>query len=286
MEIIDAQIHHPEPATEWPERAGNAEMHAFDVELAIAAMDAVGVDAAIVHSDRTFCEAAYARYPHRLPGVVQFREPLTLDDPETEIATLAETPGIVGFRLMPGWPPHSPENLMEALRAGLLERFFAAGEQHDLTLALFVPEQLGDVPAIAKAHPSLRIVVDHIGMLVPPQVPFSDRLLDRLPDLLALAEFPNVAVKFSRVPGLSTESYPFDDIWRRAGHQIIEAFTPARLLWGSDYTRLQGVRTYSELLAFLLYTDEVSNADKETMLSRSARTWFKWPTPDPEVADA
>jgi predicted TIM-barrel fold metal-dependent hydrolase len=283
MEIIDAQIHHPEPAKPWP---GHHPGAAFDVELAIAAMDAVGVDAALVHSDRAFCDAAYTRYPHRFAGVVQFREPLTIEDPEAELEALAESPGIVGFRLMPGWPPHSPDNLMEALRAGRLDTFFAAGERHGLTLALFAPEQLRDVPAVARAHPSLRIVIDHIGMLVPPQVPFSDRLLDTLPDLLALAEFPNIAIKFSRVPGLSTETYPFSDMWRRAGHQIIEAFTPERLMWGSDYTRLQGFRTYAEIVAFLLYADEVSDADRETMFSRSARNWFNWEVTHAESAES
>jgi L-fuconolactonase len=277
MEIVDAQIHHPEPAQLWADGYSEDEKCGLDVELAIAAMDAVGVDAAIVHSDYGFCEAASRRYPDRFAGVVQFRSPLSLLRPYEEIAGLRQRPGIIGFRLMLSWPPHSPDNLMGALREGKFEPFFDAAEQNRVPLALFIPEELGDVPAIVRAHPDLVVIIDHIGMLPPPQVPFSERLLDSLPDLLALAQYPNVAVKFSRVPGLSTQTYPFSDVWRRAGHRIIEAFTPQRLLWGSDYTRLKGVRTYCELLDFLRHSGEVSESDKETMLSSSARHWFRWP---------
>jgi predicted TIM-barrel fold metal-dependent hydrolase len=277
MEIVDAQIHHPEPGVPYSADLPAQDRWAMDVELAIAAMDAVGVDAAVVHSDHDFCEAAILRYPNRFAGVVQFRNPLALESPEEEIATLRRRPGMVGFRLVLSWPPKSPDSLMRPLREGKFEPFFSAAEKHGVPVALFIPEELPAVHAIVRAHPDLLVIIDHIGMLPPPQVPFSDRLLDSLPDLLKLAEYPNLAVKFSRLPGLSAEPYPFSDIWRRAGNQVIEAFTPQRLLWGSDYTRLKGVRTYSELLNFLLLSGEASDADKEEMLSRSARRWFRWP---------
>jgi L-fuconolactonase len=276
MEIIDAQIHRPSPSMRVGEPStsdGNSEL---DLQLALSAMDAVGVNAAIVHTDRIFAQAACASHPDRFAAVVQFTEPLKMLNAGEVIANLRSSPGILGFRLAPV-VPQVGGNLMAALREGRLAPLFASAETHGVPLALFIPGGLGDVPAIAETYPNLPLIIDHIGMPPPPWVPFSADLLNDLPKLLALARYPNVALKFTGVPALSLEAYPFKDLWHRGLHQIVESFTPQRLMWGSDYTRLKGVLTYSELLNFLLYTDELSQGDKEAMLSHSARNWFRWP---------
>ena len=143
--------------------------------------------------------------------------------------------------------------------------------------------------AIAKRFPELRIVIDHCGMPAPPTAPPRVDLLDTLPELLALAEYPNVAVKLTGLPVLAPGSYPFPAIWP-ALHRMLEAFGPGRLLWGSDVHRVTGrvwvppLRVagfadvnYSELLDYLLYTEELGEAEKKSMLGAAARTWFNWP---------
>jgi predicted TIM-barrel fold metal-dependent hydrolase len=49
-----------------------------------------------------------------------------------------------------------------------------------------------------------------------------------LPELIALAKYPNVAVKASGAPG-SSESYPYRDIHHI--RQIYDAFGPERIFW-------------------------------------------------------
>jgi hypothetical protein len=73
-------------------------------------------------------------------------------------------------------------------------------------------------------------------------------------------------------------------------HQLIDAFGPERLLWGSDVHRVTGRVwqpplhvagfadvNYAELLGYLLHTDELGEDDKETILGVAARSWFDWP---------
>ena len=61
--------------------------------------------------------------------------------------------------------------------------------------------------------------------------------MTHMPALLALAKFPNVAVKATGAPGYSSEAYPF-----RSMHdylrQIYDAFGPQRMFWGTDITKM------------------------------------------------
>ena len=280
MEIVDAQIHRP-PSPEWASGSDPAVAIDMDIELAIAAMDAVGVDAAVIHTvDADFCEAAAAKYPHRFASVLQlpgigasygrFEE---IPANAEELVGALRTPAVLGFRVVIAWPPTGER--LYLLRNGHLDPWFAAAEKHAVPVCFFASGHLSEVGPVAERYPALSLILDHIGMLPVPPVAPSAAILDALPELLSLARFPNVAVKFTGVAALSMESYPFDDLWPRM-HEVIAAFGPERLLWGSDYTRIKGRRTYAELLDFLLHTSEISQSDKELMLAGAARRWLGW----------
>jgi predicted TIM-barrel fold metal-dependent hydrolase len=110
-----------------------------------------------------------------------------------------------------------------------------------------------------------------------------------LPGVLSLAKYPNVAIKFSGAVALSKEPYPHRDLWPHL-HQIVEAFGPERLMWGSDYTRLRmapgtterGPRAgwgglYSDSVNYLRDTDELSSSDKEQIFAGTIRRLLRWP---------
>jgi predicted TIM-barrel fold metal-dependent hydrolase len=113
---------------------------------------------------------------------------------------------------------------------------------------------------------------------------------DRLPGLLGLAKYPNVHVKFSGAPVLSREPFPHKDVWPYL-HQVVNAFTPARLLWGSDFTRLRWIpqylgggtaprdqwRLYSDSVSYLRDTTELSQSDKEQIFGGTIRRVLRWP---------
>ena len=62
------------------------------------------------------------------------------------------------------------------------------------------------------------------------------------------------------------------------------AFTPDRLFWGSDYTRMRHFNRepmskwwfYSDVLNYLKDTGELSASDKEKMLGGSLRKVMRW----------
>ncbi|MFN8519297.1 MAG: amidohydrolase family protein [Chloroflexota bacterium] len=90
------------------------------------------------------------------------------------------------------------------------------------------PLHLGHVPTLATTFPDLRIVVDHLAK---PPVGTGD-LGGWERDLRRAAAHPNVSAKVS---GLSTDgSWSQEDVTRVIG-VALDAFGPARLMFGSDW---------------------------------------------------
>src|SRR5439155_15181345 len=100
---------------------------------------------------------------------------------------------------------------------------------------------LSEVARVAERHPGLRLLIDHQGRQR------SDRDaagFANLPELLALARFPNVAVKATGAPSYSSEPYPFRNLHPFL-RQIYDAFGPERMFWGTDITRMPCSWPYS-----------------------------------------
>jgi L-fuconolactonase len=285
LEIVDAQIHQPLPLTPWGDTFSPEEQRLIAVELTLCAMEAVGTDRAMLYATAEFCSAAISRHPDKFAGVLSIRSPGELGDPDEWMHRLRTQPGLVGFRILPG-VPYTGENI-RFLTEGFWEPALTAAERHEVPVVIALPGHLPLLGQVAEEHPDLSIIVDHLGMPAPPVYPLSANLLDRLPDLLDLARYPNVAVKFTGVPALSTEPYPFAGLWPKL-HRVVDAFRPERLMWGSDHTRVTGRHhhpplpggrlNYGELLNFLRYTNELGDADKRVIFGQAARRWFRWPT--------
>jgi hypothetical protein len=115
----------------------------------------------------------------------------------------------------------------------------------------------------------------------------------KLPQLLEMAQYPNVAVKLCGVPGLSEEGYPYADVWPKV-EQLLEAYGPDRLAWASDIGRFRGrvawsirvpgteghytgKHNYMESLALYLYNSSLSEDEKAKLLGGTTRRLLKWP---------
>jgi predicted TIM-barrel fold metal-dependent hydrolase len=270
--IVDAQLHAWGPDSErypWSPGFGQGfpglreryEAKAFEADDLVWMMDAVAVDAAILVSpmlygdDHSYAFDAARRHPGRF-GVVG---PLGPASPELEhrIAGFREQPHAVGIRVvvMPG--THEP------LDGRGYARLFAAAERSSVPVFLFAPGRLGEVGGVADAHPGLTLVLDHLGRW---QRGAGGEIL---PDLLALALLPNVAVKLSTAPSLSSGAYPFTDVWQFVG-PLLEAYGPERLLWATDITTHMDEYPYCEALDWLRRSDRVSEAEKALLLGGAA----------------
>ena len=221
MKIIDAQVHPPVPSQAWspsflPDQAAEA-----STESTLAAMSAVGVDAALVNSDLELCVAAVERAPDRLAGVPWLQ--LDVVDRATEVMEqIAAHPGLVAIRLTPGFP--FDDTNVAAWRAGAFEPFLVEAARLQVPVCMFLPGHLDELHDTVRAHPHMRLIIDHLGFPPPPVVPVTEHTFDALLDLLALAEYESVAgVEVTGVPALSREPYPFTDVWPHL-HRVLDAF--------------------------------------------------------------
>lgn len=286
MEIVDAQIHEPRPPKPLPPELEGAQL-LVNIEIAREAMDAIGVDVALIFAREEYCRAAIDRYPDRFGGAVPFDPIVDSPDLEEAVANFRKKPGMVAIRNSPG--NHLTAEIRPEYLEGKFERLYTYCEQYQVPLFFSTHGHAEKMAPVAEAHPDLTMVIDHLGVDQSPVSPRREDPWEKLPGILTLAKYPNVFVKFSGAPTLSREPFPHKDLWPNL-HKIIDAFTPDRLFWGSDYTRMRWRpapetgdaprsewRWYSDALNYLRDTDELSQEDKEKILGKSIRRVLNWP---------
>ena len=275
MAIIDAQVHAYErdhPGRPWVGTlAGPPEVTGSDM---VAAMDAVGVDGAVLVSPYSMYryDASYALNTHAAhPGRFCLVKPVDPEDPgvaET-VADWARVKDAVAVRIMMAYgvstdPDHA--GISRVLRA-------AAG--FGLPVNLLCWGLLDQALALARAHPDTRLVIDHLGLKQPfdppaPPEPFAD-----LPALLALADCGNVVVKITGACTLSRAPYPFDDIWDPLA-RIFEAFGIDRCLWGTDWTRAVNLITYEQGVEPFRRTDRLTESERADLMGGTLQRVYGW----------
>ena len=271
--IIDVQVDAYErnhPGRPWvghlhgPESANGQEM--------VAAMDAVGVDAAIIVStfnlyryDPSYALEVFQTYPKRFRVV----KPIDPTDPAIEdvVADWANTKGAVGIRIM------LRDELLSDPADPRLNRAFAAAGRSGLPVNFLCWGRLDDGTELVRRNQDTVIVIDHLGLLQtdpPAAEPWAD-----LPKVLALAKFPNARIKISGACTLSREPFPYKDIWDPV-MQIIDAFGIDRCMWGTDWTRTSGMLTYEQGVKPFLLTDRLSANDRAALMGGTLEKVYKW----------
>jgi predicted TIM-barrel fold metal-dependent hydrolase len=283
LEIIDAQIH--EPATGWPLADSLKEQNVlFQVELAREAMDAVGVDRALAVTSEAFINLAHERCPGRFPGVNTFWH--TNPDLGAEARRIRKHPAMVAGRALVG--DFVNARMRPEFAAGVFDPLYAAAAEVGLPIFNSTHGGCAHMATIAERHPSLTLIIDHIGVAQHPVSPPETMKWAPFEDLLALARYPNIHVKLCGAPLLSQENYPYADLWPNL-NRMFDAFGYERVLWGSDYTRLRSANlpkgdrprrrgiTYAENLNYLLHSDRLTYEQKAKVLGGNARRLFNLP---------
>ncbi|MBN8830785.1 MAG: amidohydrolase [Sphingomonadales bacterium] len=283
LEIIDAQIHEPAPGAAW-EESQKGQYALWQVELAREAMDAVGVDIALAVTSERFIDAAHERYPGRFPGVpVIFHMNADMD---AEVRRIRAHPAMVAARALVG--DYVTATMRPEFADGVYDPLYAAAEEVGLPIFNSTHGGCGNMAVIAKRHPDLTLIIDHIGVAQHPSSPPEAMSWAPFEDLLELAQYPNVHVKLCGAPLLSQENYPYEDVWPYLD-RLFAAFGHERVMWGSDYTRPRsadlprGERprrrgiTYAESLNHLLHSDRLTHEQKALVLGGNARRLFNLP---------
>ena len=132
-------------------------------------------------------------------------------------------------------------------------------------------DRVSEIETLASQLDDLNIVIDHCFMLN--NVRKTEKSLEALE---RLASKPNIHAKLTSGTHGSSRVYPHEDMHAPL-KRVIEAFTPQRCVWGSNFPNVLWSKgtTYAQNLS--LFTEEIglSQSDKEAILGKTAeRLWF------------
>ena len=86
------------------------------------------------------------------------------------------------------------------------------------------------------AFPRAQLILDHCGSANPPPQSWAQRMR-QLDSVLALARFPNLALKWCKAPTrISMQPYPYADLMPVL-RQVMDAFGKERVMWAGDPTQ-------------------------------------------------
>lgn len=293
MDIVDSQIH----------------MGPGGIEKVLAAMDALGIKAAVIDEFWIgmpgempgYAVHAGAETVHRLMTPTaqlaalthpdRFSYLLRIDrrDPELRslIHQLRDAPSARALRITPGLN----ETELNALASGAYDEMFREAAEHGLPIFVTIP---GNAPAMRPSiekFPSVHFIIDHCGM------PFSFAMKKGLAEsgiggelsdtggttdetefakVLRLADLPNVSLKWGHAQGLfGVSGYPFIGL-RPHLRNALNAFGSERVMWASDVSANLTGESWAELLFWLMDNPDITQAERENLLGGSVRKVLNW----------
>ena len=271
---IDSQVHAYE--RNRPERPWSGTLQGPDEVTGddmVAAMDAVGVDGALLVSpysmyryDPSYALEIYAAHPGRF-GLIKPFDPHS-EAIADEIAEWAGTPGVVGARIMLTYDSY------EADDPGL-NRILAAGAQAGIPVNVLCSGKLTLLSELVRRNPETQVVIDHVGLAQPfeppaPPEPFAD-----LANVVSLAAYDNVAIKISGACTLSHLPFPYTDIWEPLS-KIFDAFGFDRCMWGTDWTRAVELLNYEQGVEAFRVTDQLSDSERSILMGGALAKIYNW----------
>ena len=235
MEIIDAQMHvweRDHTARPWVGVGHGGPVEATG-DQAVAMLDEAGIDGAIIITtpsiygfDPSYGLQVAADHPTRF-AVVAPMDPAS-PDMDQAVDEWASLPTTTGLRLMLYDDPSA-----DRFDAGGFDAYLSAAERTAQPMCVGGTRRFKQVAQAAERYDELQLVIDHLGMPAFRPERNEEPPFAHLSELLALARFPNVAVKVTGMPTLSYQEFPYEDIWSPI-RQTIEAFGVDRVMWGSD----------------------------------------------------
>jgi predicted TIM-barrel fold metal-dependent hydrolase len=240
----------------------------------VAAMDAVGVDGAILVSpfslyrfDASYAVEVGASHPGKF-GLVKPVDTANAGVADV-VAEWAAMQGAVGIRIMlnqaASTDPADPG----------LNRTLAAAARHSLPVNMLVWGRLEQTKGLAARNPDTVMVIDHFGLQQPFHPPPPAQPWAELPRILALAEHDNVRIKISGACTLSHQPFPYDDIWEPV-MRIIDTFGLDRCMWGTDWTRATELLSYEQGVRPFRETNRLSDSDKAKLMGGTLEAVYRW----------
>ena len=270
MAIIDGQVH----------------LNHLGIEACLGAMDAVGIDGAIIDQypptgtrlengayryAYAMSEQAVLRFPARFSYVARIdnRDP----DRDRLIAEARSHRGCLGLRVD---QPSRAEMAGDGYGA-----FFRAVMEHNVPTWVVLPGRLGELHPYLDALPELPVIIDHAGLLERGENS-RDHPFRGIDALIELARRPKVAVKWGHVTEWSAKPFPYQDALDQL-RRAVDAFGASRVMWESDWTQTLGNQTLAEMFFSIKLSDRFNVEEKAYLLGRTALEVMRWDRPEHEV---
>jgi L-fuconolactonase len=213
---------------------------------------------------RAFLE--HARGEDLVAGVVGWID-LGRPDIDEALDALAGDPTLVGIR---------HQALAEAdpagwLRSPAVQRGLSVLEARGLPFDLmFRPEHFPAAVEAVRAHPSLTFVLDHLG-----KAPIASGQVEPWASgLRTLAAEPNVSCKISGIHTIAAPGADYADLAPFL-EVAVEAFTPARVVFGSDWPVSTQAASYADVVDTAIRAcASLSAAEREAVLGVNARELY------------
>jgi predicted TIM-barrel fold metal-dependent hydrolase len=211
------------------------------------------------------------------PGQVAVQAQLDFEAPDaTDRMRALRAQGVTAFRvvLLAPWTDYLPE------QHPLMRVYDAAAISRVAICALTSPEWLPQLDRLSEMFPATTVVIDHFarigmdGFGQTPPVPGTIKPGD-IANLARLARHPLTYVKLSAYYALGRRTPPYEDMLPTI-HEMIRAYGPERLMWGSDspYQLAEG-QGYRASISLIRDRLDVTVADREWLLRKTAeRVYF------------
>lgn len=236
---------------------------------------AVHVDAG-AHPDEGRAETAWldrVAADDGLPSGIVARVALDRDDVEAELAWQAAQPRVRGIRHLINWHPHDPARRAydrDLTRDPAWRRGYALLGKYGLRFDFHGhPPQLAGLADVARAHPDVPVVLNHLALPAP-----ADGLDAWRDGLRAFAAMPHAAIKLSGAGFVDRDLDPA--VLAPIVGEVLDRFGPDRVMIATNFPtdRLAAgldatLRTYADLLAGL------SDDEGRDVWGRSADRFYR-----------
>jgi predicted TIM-barrel fold metal-dependent hydrolase len=210
--------------------------------------------------DNSYLADVLKQYPDYFQGVARVN-PEDPAAPDTLSKLAAE--GFRGVRISPSGNADG-----DWIKGPLMPPLWKRCRDLKIPMTVLAPvTRMPDVQKLVEKFPDLTVVIDHMA-----DSPIGKP--EMLDQLLALARYPKVFVKFSHTWSLSKQPYPWRDTWDQV-KRLRDRFSARRLMWGTDWPVSGRHATYEQTLRLVRDEMDFFNADeKREVLSRSIeRVW-------------
>jgi predicted TIM-barrel fold metal-dependent hydrolase len=267
VSVIDAQVH------VWGRLVDNPhtpQEPSFQAGQLLPLMAGAGVAGAVLVPPtwgadwNEACLRAAAEHPGRFAVMGR----IAVEDPSapSQLRRWRERPGMLGLRISLRRDPWATW-----FSGGRIEWLWQVAAEERLPVMVYLPGRLPELEVVARKHPGLKLLIDHMGIL--PGAAGAE-LERQAADAVRLAELDNVAVKVSALPLYSRQDPPFADIHPLV-RRIIDAYGPARSFWGSDLTRLNcGYRAAVAMMDGVL--SGMTPEERALVMGRGLVRWLGW----------